>query len=112
MSSRSVHGTATRAQIPGYTIAGKTGTAAKLINGHYSVFGLYPGTYRIQAVEPGTTPVPVNTLLPGTDSVGTDRTMSLFAESYVDLDQLRDHARVVAGCAMEILTTERDRWVQ
>jgi cell division protein FtsI (penicillin-binding protein 3) len=30
------HGTATRAQIPGFTIAGKTGTAAKLINGHYS----------------------------------------------------------------------------
>ncbi len=30
------HGTATRAQIPGYTTAGKTGTAAKLVNGHYS----------------------------------------------------------------------------
>jgi len=30
------HGTATRAQMPGFTIAGKTGTARKLIKGHYS----------------------------------------------------------------------------
>jgi cell division protein FtsI (penicillin-binding protein 3) len=29
-------GTATMAQIEGYTVAGKTGTAAKLVNGHYS----------------------------------------------------------------------------
>lgn len=29
-------GTATRAQTPGFTVAGKTGTAAKLVNGRYS----------------------------------------------------------------------------
>jgi acetylornithine deacetylase/succinyl-diaminopimelate desuccinylase-like protein len=39
-------------------------------------------------------------------------TMNLFGESYVELDKLLDHARVFAGCAAEILTTERERWVQ
>jgi membrane peptidoglycan carboxypeptidase len=30
------HGTATVAQIPGYSVAGKTGTASKIVNGRYS----------------------------------------------------------------------------
>ncbi len=30
------HGTAPKAQIDGFSVAGKTGTAAKLVNGHYS----------------------------------------------------------------------------
>jgi cell division protein FtsI (penicillin-binding protein 3) len=51
------HGTATRAQIPGYTIAGKTGTAAKLVNGHYSgtdynasFVGFVPSTNPVVAI--------------------------------------------------------------
>ena len=40
----------TRAQIPGYTIAGKTGTAAKLINGHYSTSRLQRVVRRLPAV--------------------------------------------------------------
>jgi cell division protein FtsI (penicillin-binding protein 3) len=34
-------GTATLAQIDGYTVAGKTGTASKLVNGHYSKSDYY-----------------------------------------------------------------------
>lgn len=30
------HGTATAAQVPGFTVAGKTGTASKIVNGRYS----------------------------------------------------------------------------
>jgi cell division protein FtsI/penicillin-binding protein 2 len=36
MESVVARGTAKKAQIAGYTIAGKTGTASKLVNGHYS----------------------------------------------------------------------------
>ena len=39
-----------RAQIPGYTIAGKTGTAAKLVNGHYSHVRLQRVVCRLPAV--------------------------------------------------------------
>ena len=43
-----------RAQIPGYTIAGKTGTAAKLVNGHYSTVRLQRLVRRLPAVaQPG-----------------------------------------------------------
>jgi cell division protein FtsI (penicillin-binding protein 3) len=58
-------GTATRAQIPGYTIAGKTGTAAKLVNGHYS-------TSEYNASFVGFVPSrdPVVTIIVVTDSPG------------------------------------------
>ena len=43
-------GTARAAQIDGFTIAGKTGTAAKLVNGHYSDVRLQRVVRRVHAL--------------------------------------------------------------
>ncbi len=48
-------GTATRAKVPGFTVAGKTGTAAKLIGGRYSTTRLQRLVRGIRAVAPAAT---------------------------------------------------------
>jgi cell division protein FtsI (penicillin-binding protein 3) len=57
MESVVANGTGTTAQVPGYTIAGKTGTASKLINGRYSAtennvsfVGFFPSRNPVAAI--------------------------------------------------------------
>lgn len=106
-------GTATKAAIEGYEVAGKTGTAQKLIDGRYSNrnhVGSFVGFFPASRPEVVITVIVDNATVPGSLNYGSQVAVPAFKRIAEQLISYLDIKPVVAPEAQSRIAMEGTRW--